>query len=141
MAKFKIYLCGAMSSGSKGMLSFEEMNGWRQKATDLLADIAETINPCDYYNFNMDKSFYTESEVKEFDLYMVRKSDLVLLNLDHPNSIGTAIEAHTAHDVWKIPVVGFGTTPNHPWIELCLSKKCPNMESAIDYIAKFYLRR
>ena len=30
MTRYKIYLAGAMSTGSKGMLTFEEMNGWRK---------------------------------------------------------------------------------------------------------------
>lgn len=138
MSKFKIYLAGKMSN-----LSYEEMNGWREKAEDLFAfdDNVKTENPCDFYNFeNKRPDFtYTESEIKNFDLYLVKNCNLVLVNLDHPNSIGTAIEIHMAHDEWKIPVIGFGTTENHPWIELSVDRKCASLEDAVDYIREFYL--
>lgn len=137
MSKFKIYLAGAMTG-----LSLEEMNSWRVKATNELqqySDSIHTINPVNFYNFEMDESTYTEREVKEFDLYQVRNCDLVLVNLDFPNSIGTAIECHEAHDNWKIPVIGFGSKVAHPWVELSLTKKCWSMEEAIEYIVDFYL--
>ena len=88
----------------------------------------------------MDKDTYTEHEVKFFDLYLVKHSDLVLVNLEHPDSIGTAIEIHEAHDNWKIPVVGYSTLAIeiHPWMELSLTKKCKDMLDAINYIIEFY---
>jgi hypothetical protein len=63
---------------------------------------------------------------------------VVLVNLDFPDSIGTAIELHMAQE-WKIPVIGFGTAKNHPWIELSLTKKCTTMQEAVEHIINFYL--
>ena len=138
MAKCKIYLGGKMSG-----LTFEEMNTWREQAKRLFNlktdNQVHCINPVEYYNFEMDKSLYTEREVKEFDLHCVKNSDIILANLDYPNSIGTAIELHMAHDVWNIPVVAFGTTTNHPWIELSVTKKCKDLMEAVNYIIEFYL--
>lgn len=141
----KVYLGGKMSG-----LSFEEMNGWRLEATKQLKklEVENSFNkkydiicqnPCDYYNFEMDSSTYTEHEIKRFDLWLVKNCDIVLVNLDYPDSIGTAIECHEAHDNWYKPVIGFGTKKAHPWIELSLTKKCKTLEEVIDHIDKYYL--
>ena len=98
VSKPKIYLAGKMFG-----LSNAQMNNWRVGVARLLGENFHTINPCDYYNFEIDRSEYTDSEVKEFDLTQVKNSHIVLVNLEHPDSIGTAIELHMAHDVWCIP--------------------------------------
>jgi len=138
MNKIKVYLAGKMSG-----LSFEEMNNWRETATKMFnhySDKIHTENPCKYYNFEIDINTYTQNEVKEFDLWLVKNSDIVLVNLDFPDSIGTAIEMHMSHDEWNIPVIGFGTRENvHPWMLLSLTKLCETMEDAIDHILKFYV--
>lgn len=139
MNKFKVYLCGKMTG-----LSFNEMNGWRNSARVLFSQLYKdfhitVFNPCDYYNFDLDPNSYTEKEVKKFDLYHVRTSDVVLINLDHPDSIGSAIEVHMAHDEWKIPVVAFGKTKNHPWIMESVDKFCDTLEDAVEYISDFYI--
>lgn len=136
MKKFKIYQAGKMSG-----LTMEEMNEWREEATnrfEFISDLIQTLNPCHFYNFEIDPSTYTDFEVKEFDLWLVKNCDLVLVNLDYPDSIGTAIELHMAQE-WKIPVISFGTAKNHPWIELCITKRCETLEDAIDHICKFYV--
>ena len=146
----KIWLAGKMSG-----LTFDQMNAWRINATRLLRIASDnkiqTINPCDYYNFKMSPNTYTENEVMEFDLHMVKASDLILVNLENPNSIGTAIELYYAHDILNKPVIGYGlnetnlchplneTNLCHPWMKLCLTKECKTLEQAIDYIVNFYL--
>lgn len=134
--KPKCYLGGKMQG-----LSFALMNDWRVDAASLMKENYHTINPCDYYNYEIDRSSYTDLEVKEFDLAMVRNSDIVLVNLEYPDSIGTAIELHMAHDVWGIPVIGYGGDRDsvHPWMQLRLTKWCKTLEDAVDYIDKFYL--
>ncbi len=141
MNKFKVWLCGKMSG-----LSFEEMNTWRVNAKRLLRIASEdrirAINPVDFYNFELNPDTYTEKEVKEFDLHLVKASDLILVNLNHPDSIGTAIELYLAHDILDKPVIGFGLNednPCHPWMELCLTKKCETLEESVDYIVNYYL--
>ena len=135
MSKVYCYLAGKMSG-----LTLEEMNSWRLKAKWYLENLGINVfNPVDFYNFEIDSSTYTEQEVKDFDLMLVKKSNFILANLDYPNSIGTAIELHEAHDNWKIPVIGFGTKKNHPWIECSLTKKVDTLMDAIDYIKEFYV--
>ncbi len=137
MRKFKCYLAGALSG-----LTTEQANTWRLKASQLLYETGYPImvvNPVNFYNFDVDPTTYTEREVMDFDLYQVRDSDLILVNLDFPNSIGTAIEMFYAHDILKIPVVSFGTMQNHPWIQCCVNKHCETLEEAVEYIQDFYL--
>ena len=136
--KFTIYLAGKMSG-----LSFEEYNSWRVNTKRLLRiasdDKIHTISPSDYYNFEMNPNTYTESEVKKFDLQMVKRSDLTIVNLDFSDSIGTAMEICMAHDVWDKPVIGFGKNKSHPWMELCITKRCETLEEAVRYIVDYYL--
>ncbi|HEY5563422.1 MAG TPA: hypothetical protein VIK72_17010 [Clostridiaceae bacterium] len=124
-------------------LTFESMNNWRVEASKLFNEETfipiHTINPVDFYNFEMSPDSYTENEVKKFDLQMVKTSNLILVNLDFPDSIGTAMELCMAHDVWDIPVIGFGKDKSHPWMELCVSKRCVTLENAVRYICDFYL--
>ncbi len=141
MTKMKAYLAGKMSG-----LTFEEMNNWRVEASKMLIEKSNNrihvINPCSYYNFQMDKDTYTEKEVMKFDLNMVKQSNIILVNLKHPDTIGTAIELFGSSEIWDIPVIGFGETikyPCHPWMKLCLTKECKVLEDAVDYIIDFYL--
>jgi nucleoside 2-deoxyribosyltransferase len=137
MRKPKIYLAGKMSG-----LTFEEMNTWRLKAKELFEEYELDVhleNPCDYYNFELDPDTYTEKEVKKFDLWLVKNCDIVLVDLVHPNSIGTAIEIHEAHDNWKIPVISFGNAVAHPWMNLSIDKRCNTLEDAVEHIIDFYL--
>lgn len=137
MSKIKVYLCGKMSG-----LTFEEMNTWRVEATNLLKlhnDDIHMENPCDYYNFELDPSTFTDKECKEFDLWLVKNCDIVLVNLNYPDSIGTAIEMEMASR-WNIPVIAFGTRDDvHPWMKLCVTKWCKTMEDAIEHILSFYV--
>lgn len=136
--KFTVYEAGGMSG-----LDFETMNAWRVNAKRLLRIASDNqihiINPVNHYNFNMNPNTYTESEVKKFDLQMVKTSDLILVNLDLSNgSIGTAMELCMAHDVWDKPVIGYGKQKSHPWFELCVTKRCETLEQAVDYIINYY---
>jgi L-fucose isomerase-like protein len=140
MSKFSIYLCGAMSSGKFGMLSYEEMNGWRANADMLFQGYdgeIHTINPCHYYNFSLDKSEYTEKEVKLFDLHVLKNSNIVLYNANFPDSIGSAMELIVA-EMNGIPIIAYGNAKNHPWIELCYTKICSTLEEAVEHIMTFY---
>lgn len=140
MGKTKIYTAGAMSG-----LNFDQMNNWRVKAKELFNLRTDNIiieNPCNYYNFQRNPNTYTELEVKKFDLWLVKNCDIVLVNLEYPNSIGTAIEIHEAFDNWNIPVIAFGETkerPIHPWMNLCITKKCNLLEETVEHITNFYL--
>lgn len=140
MNKIIIYLAGKMSG-----LSIEDMCYWRNEFrrkfynNDLnyLSKI-NIVSPTDFYSFE-EKKHKTEREVMDYDLWLVRNSTLIVVNLDYPNSIGTAVELYEANKHCGIPVIGFGTTENHPWIEECVSVKFENMDEVINYIFEFYI--
>lgn len=136
---FKIYLAGAMSGLSK-----QERISWRKQAQLYLAECkkVEVINPCDFYDFDIITKDTTEKEIKYFDLWQVRTSDLILVNLNNPNSIGTAMELQAAEDV-KIPIIGFHlpSIEIHPWLELALTKRYDNVLDALEHIIKYYLHK
>ena len=142
MESVKIYLAGGMSG-----LSFEEQTKWRQKVKDAVLfggydyDYKPVfIDPTRYYNFE-EVSHKSEKEVMNFDLYKVRTSDLIVVNFNSPNSIGTAIEIALAYE-YHIPVVGLNMDKNrlHPWIECMTSRICDDMYELVSHIVEFYLK-
>lgn len=144
MKEISIYLAGAMSG-----LTFEESNEWREYAKEKMIKLTSyyfsnpslvcCINPNDYYNFQTIKH-KSEHEVKEFDLYKLKHSDLVLVNLENINtSIGTAMELQVAHDN-NIPIVTFGDIINvHPWITDTIWRTEDTLEDACKYIVNYFL--
>ena len=144
--KLTIYLAGKISGLSK-----EEYTKWRNIISDELIGTAhligakiQVINPAEYFDFeNMD--IHLEKEVMQFDLNMVRQSDIVIVNVGGiSESIGTAIELYEANRL-DIPVIAYteGNVNNniHPWIENCLSTVQMNLSELITYIIDFYMYR
>lgn len=131
-----IYLAGAMQG-----LTCEEMNKWREQADYYFSQAGganryKTINPVDFYNFTINQNF-TDKECMLFDLTAVRKSDVILANLNK-DSIGTAIELYESFSK-GIPVIGFDAHNNlHPWVKECCFKICNSLEDAITYIKEYY---
>ena len=137
-----VYLSGAMSG-----LSLEEMSTWRNEYKLKFKNYCEQkgihnpfniVSPTDYYSFE-EKKHKTEREIMEYDLFIVKHSTLIVVNLDYPNSLGTAIELYEANKHCGIPVIGFGTIENHPWIEECINVKYNTMDEVIDYVMEFYV--
>lgn len=138
-----IYIAGKMSG-----LSYEEMSSWRIETTKKLKRLAETrgvccsvINPAEFYNYH-NNVHKTEREIMQFELNLVRKSDVVIVNLKDVNqSIGTCIEVYEAF-INDIPVIAFGASEEyevtHPWIKECISRYEETMNAACLYIADFY---
>jgi nucleoside 2-deoxyribosyltransferase len=131
----KIYLAGAMSG-----LTYEEMNNWREEADIKLRRFnIKSINPVSFYNSEIDPTTFTDRECMLFDLVAVKKSDLILVNLNH-NSIGTAIELYESYKS-GIPVIGFNSIENtHSWMKECCYKICDNLDNAVRYISDYYNR-
>lgn len=137
-----IYLAGKMSG-----LSVEEMCRWRNEfklkfknhcKQEGIHNPFNIVSPTDFYSFE-EKKHKTEKEVMDYDLWLIKNSTLIVVNLDYPNSLGTAIELYEGNKHCGIPVIGFGTTENHPWIEECVSIKFNTMNEVINYIFEFYI--
>ena len=142
MKNFKIYLSGAMSG-----ISWEEQTKWRSQFQNAIKfgdyDYEKKVtffDPTQYYNFE-EKRHKSEREIMEFDLYNLRNSDLVLVNLGNSGdkSIGTSMELMLAKEL-HIPVIAFnGNKEIHPWIsEVCL-RICDNLKEAVEHVVEFYL--
>ena len=145
--KLTIYLAGKMSDLTK-----DEYMKWRGLLTSELSDTAninganiQIINPATYFDFdNMDR--HLEKETMQFDLNMVRQSDIVIANVDGiSDSIGTAIEVYEANRL-NIPVIAYtysGVVNDtiHPWIQECLSTVQMTTYELIDYVRDYYMVR
>lgn len=139
METVRVYLSGAMSG-----ISFEEQSKWRNNLINEIKynrDCDKTVhffNPVNYYNFE-EKNHKSEKEIMEFDLYNLRNSNLVVVNLNNPSSIGTAMELMLAKER-NIPVIAFGIGEQevHPWILETCTRICDNLRDVVNHIVDFY---
>lgn len=140
MNNFTIYLAGSMTG-----LTFKAMTDWRIKIKqELLKTSAKSltvINPVDYYNFSYPQHD-TEREVMEYDLWRLKGSDLVVVNFNNPDSIGTSMELMCAKEN-NIPIIGLYEdnyyADMHPWLKECYNKVLFTMKDLINYVSEFYL--
>ena len=141
MKSVEIYLAGGMSN-----ISFEEQLKWRSQIKDaILCGCYEYaykplfFSPPTYYNLE-EQNHNTEREVMDFDLNRLRNSDLVIVNFNAPNSIGTAMELAIAYEN-RIPVIGINETKTelHPWLVESVTRMCCNMREAIKHVVDYYL--
>lgn len=143
MNGLKIYLAGKMTG-----LSYEDMQSWRfefenrvnkyVKASDITYRV-NVFNPCDYYNTVTDK-FKTDREVMEFDIYNLKKSDMVVVNLNSQDSIGTAMEIAIARDN-GIPIISLCEHEDelHSWLRESCMRICEDMDELIEYVTDYFV--
>ena len=141
METVKIYLSGAM-----GSVSFEEQSKWRSQVINAIKfgdyhceKKPVFFNPVDYYNFT-DVRYKSEREVMEFDLNALRHSDLVVVNFNDPNSLGTCAELAIAKEL-HIPVIGINKNKSklHPWLVEFTTRMCDDVREAVSHVVEFYL--
>lgn len=139
MDTFTIYLAGAMSG-----ISFEKQNNWRKIVKNKLENTyseyhVNCINPVEYYNFES-KEYDSELEVMNFDLHKLKHSDLVIVNFNRPESLGTMAEIATAYEL-RIPIIGLKdeSTKLHPWQECMCAKMFTSLDKMLYYVQDFYL--
>ena len=143
MENIYIYLAGGMSG-----LTIEEQVKWRNNFKNIFKynDIEIIRNPIifsppDYYSFSSTHDNVSEKEIMEFDLYNLRNSDIVVVNFNAPQSLGTAMEIAIAHE-YRIPIIGLNEENYelHPWIIECTTKICNTFIELANYITDYYLR-
>lgn len=142
MEQVKIYLSGGMTG-----LSVDKQKRWRKQVSDAIkyGDYNYEkkpifFDPTDYYMPNSSEH-KSEKEAMEFDLNALRKSDLVIVNFNAPNSIGTAMELMLAKEL-HIPVVGINKDGYklHSWLVECTTRMCDDMKELINHVVEFYLK-
>lgn len=144
MENVHIYLAGGMSG-----LSLEEQIKWRNQVINAIRyedyEFDKTpifFNPPNYYSPST-SAHKSEKEVMEFELSHLRKSDLIVVNFNVPESIGTAMEIAVAKEN-RIPIIGLCKNEKdiiiHPWLTECCSRMFNNMREMVDYIVNYYLK-
>lgn len=137
----RIYMAGSMSG-----LTYEEQTKWRNKVRNVITcgmyDYARKpcfFSPPEFYNFE-DKYHESEREVMEYDLNRLRNSDLVVVNFNRPDSIGTAIEIAVAYER-RIPVIGLNENGEklHPWLDESCIRIFTDMKEMCEHIVDYYL--
>ena len=148
MKEYQIYLCGGM--GKFGKDEFDKGNAWRVYCEKELSDFAKnwrtncTVkvhNPNDYYNFLQNPPLYdNQREVMEFDLNLVRHSDLIIINFNDVYSLGSMAELAIAYEK-RIPVIGLNIDRQtlHPWQECMCNRIFNDIDELLDYVEDFYL--
>lgn len=137
---FDGYLAGGMTG-----LTQDEQVMWRKHVKKRLESCecdykVKVCNPVDYFNFQ-EKLHETEREVMEFDLHKVRTSNLIIINFNAPQSLGTMAEIAIAYE-HRIPVIGLNEKglELHPWqVEMC-ARIFDDMGEMLDYVESFYLK-
>lgn len=128
-------------------VSIEDGNGWRLKASEILNNAGFTVyNP--YVGHSADKSEhskYAPNEIFHRDIYYLDRSDVVLVNLDLPDSIEnkkvpffTIGEMFLAHRDRK-PIVAFtNCLSGRAGYEAIVSKTLPDLSACLDFIIENY---
>lgn len=136
MKRYGIYLAGGMSN-----LTYNEQMEWRRYIEYSLSDYGNVkcFSPPEYYSFEY-KSHKNEREVFEYDLNLVRKSDLIIVNFNDAKSIGTAMELAVARE-HRIPIIGLNedNVEIHPWLVESCTRMCSTMDELIEHVTGYYL--
>lgn len=137
--KHLVYLSGGITG-----LSIEEHDEWRYRFQKMIADLevlnkVRVFNPVDHIE-ELAPDRMDEKQAMDYDLNMLRKSDLVIMNFNNPASIGTTCEMGIAYEK-RIPIIGLNEIKYslHPWQELMCSKIFTEWDWMIDYFVKHYL--
>ena len=141
MDRCRVYLAGGMSG-----LSYEDQIKWRSNVKDaiLYGEYDYSIEPYffsppEYYPIE-EHRHKSEREALEFDLNALRKSDLVIVNFNAPNSLGTMAELAIAYEN-RIPIVGLNKdgVELHPWIVEFCTRICDDMYELVEYVVEYFM--
>ena len=131
-----IYLAGGMTD-----ITYEESNKWRRMIEDSLADGFHIVNPNSFHNPSLcgELTEKEEREVRNFDLNLLKKCDLVIANFNVPESIGTAQELAIAYE-HNIPVIGLNedNISIHSWLRECCEVIFTDINELIEYVTNYY---
>jgi len=135
-----IYLAGAMTAYDLDGC-FEKATEWRGYVTnhfDCNYSYLHTFDPS--INYSVNKEYNSKGVVNQ-NLTYLKKSDIILVNLDElDKSPGTLFEIYYAY-LNNIPVVAFNSNYLYgiqPHITESITMKFKNMFEAIDYVGSMY---
>jgi len=149
MNKKIVYLSGRMDG-----VSVSEGNGWREYASKFFRNYGES-GEWDVYNPYEGKveemkngkthTDFGTNEIYHRDIYHLDKSDIVLVNLDLPDTVEkehcpffTIGEMFHAHRDRK-PIIAYTNAfKGRPGYDAIVTKTLPNLEDCLDYIVTNY---
>lgn len=129
-----IYLSGGMT----GMGDNSKL--WRTDACDFFQrHNVKCFNPTIHYDIE-ETTREIEKEAMEYDLYNLRISDLVIVNFNNPNSLGTMAEIALAYEK-RIPIIGLNEEHNelHPWLFQMTNKIFDDLEDMLWFVVDHYI--
>lgn len=139
MNNIKVYLSGACANVDT---SFQT---WRVDFLKCIDDICyeddiKIIDPNLHFDYQYNKP-KTDKECHNLFYYLIEKSDVLVVNLDHTKlSPGAVAEVHHAY-MKGIPVIGFGSASDswYSWaVEEC-STILSSIDEVIEYLYMHYL--
>lgn len=135
----QIYLAGGITGLTK-----DEAENWRKKAKEMIESSTNRqlicFSPTDHYSEFGESGYVNERAAFHYDLYRLKRSDLVLANMDNPKSLGTMAELAIAYD-HGIPIIAYITrssTDAHPWQQCMIDEYFGNLEDAVEHILANY---
>lgn len=140
-----VYLSGAMQKFGKD--EYEKSNKWRK---DIVAycrnyyfDKINFFNPNDYWNFkDEEQNTFSEREIMEYDLYRLKKSDILFVYINYLWSLGTMAEIAIAYELRKpIIIVNASGEELHSWQKEMANIvfEGTNWLPAVTYLADHYI--
>ena len=139
MNKTTVYLAGGITG-----LSLEEATEWRKLSKDLFKSFGNGYFSCflptdHFLDFSKNND---ERAAMNYDLYKLRHSDILLINMNNPESLGTMAEISLAYEL-RIPMVAYVDKKDavdkiHPWQQCMIDGWFSSLGDAVDYIINNY---
>lgn len=127
-----------------GPVKYEKDGGveWRLRVYQCAREnewVLRVFDPTEYFDYQWDGRYQkTDRQIKEYYLQAIKKSEIVLVNLNGTiKSVGTGMEIQYALD-HDIPVIGWGNTDVYPWIRDACTVVFETLEEALDYVQTYY---
>lgn len=135
--RINVYLSGAIKNMDA------EFQDWREHCSDFILSgfypHLNIIDPNKFFNYT-DKQSKTDKQCMDLFMYLLKKSDVLLVNLDNSNcSVGTGMEVEYAL-CNNIPIIAFGNKPEtwYKWVEISAAVILEDVEEALEYINNSY---
>ena len=129
MSEKTVYLAGKMTG-----LTHDEMNKWRVEIKDKITDISnrKVVNPVEHFQIGGN-----EAEAHKYDLYRLRNSNLVIVNMNHINSLGTSWELGVANEL-GIPIIGLCDDKNSQYVHSWWKLSALYIANSVDDLIRYF---
>ena len=128
--KYNVYLGGPIFGRTDS-----DCKDWRNKATEVLSEVANTIDPMRRDYRGRTDMPGIDVEIVELDKHDIDESDVLLVYYDKP-SVGTSMEILYAYNHMKYIVVvnASGQKVVSPWLTYHASVMFDNLDDALEHL-------